>query len=279
MRNKLKELLGNILIVVLPKKTAKLTKKGISFNVKNEFSLIDRLMRNALLKNAEKKEDFNKLAEYHENFWKETGRKYFSNKENVLEDFFLPNGSLVFERLQNILNNQSQNFSTMVEIGTGDGVVLNYLKDKFPQVEKFVGIDMSKEQISVNKKNFEQIDKLEFVASEGFDWIKENGSGATIFFTSGGVLEYFTEQRLQELFHYLNTLDPVIFIAIEPIGLNDDFSINPNSRPYGHERSFSHDYARLFKNAGFSLWYEAKTPFNNKECHFSAFGASSVPFN
>ena len=279
MKNKLKEILGNILILVLPKKTAKLTKKGISFDVKHEFSLVDRLMRNVLLKNAEKKQDFNKLAEYHKNFWKENGIEYFSNQENTLEDFFIPNCSSVIERLQAILNEQAQNYTTMVEIGTGDGVVLNYLENMFPQIERFVGIDLSDAQTQINNKKFELSGKLEFVASDGFDWIKENGSAHTIFLTSRGVLEYLTEQRLQELFNYVHTLHPAIFVAIEPIGLTDDFTINPNSRPYGNERSFSHDYARLFKNAGLSLWYEAKTPYRNNEYHFTAFGASSTAFH
>ena len=273
MKKIIKEFIGTILVKLQPEKVETLIKKGISFNVKNELSLSERLMRSALLKNAEKNQDFNMLAEYHENFWKETGRKYFSEKENVLQDFFLSKSLIVFEELQDILKDTSQNFHTMVEIGTGTGDLLNYLTTEFPRIDRFVGIDLSVEQIDFNKKNYEQNIKMEFVAADGFDWIKENGTNNMIIFTSGGVLEYFTEQRLQEFFSYLNELGSTIFIAIEPIGANIDFTKNPNSQPYGVERSFSHDYVRLFSNAGFSLWHESKAPGKIHEDYFGIFGA------
>jgi len=273
MKKLIKELIGTMLVKLQPKKARELIEKGISFSVENEFNFTDRLMRMALLKNAEKNEDFNMLAEYHEKFWKETGRKYFSNKENVLKDFFLPNCLPVFEALQVLLKDKSQYYHTMVEIGTGNGDVLDYLSTKFSQIKRFVGIDLSIEQINYNKKKYEQNIKLEFVATDGFDWIKENGNSNMIFFTSGGVLEYFTEQRLQKLFYYLNKLDSTIFVAIEPIGVNIDFTKNPSSQPYGPERSFSHNYARLFQNAGFNLWFESKTLNTHKEYFFVAFGA------
>ncbi|HDZ07392.1 hypothetical protein LCGC14_0118870 [marine sediment metagenome] len=96
-----------------------------------------------------------------------------------------------------------------------------------------------------------------------------------IFFTSGGVLEYFTEQRLQAFFSYLNKLGSTIFIAIEPIGNNIDFTKNPSSQPYGVERSFSHDHARLFKNAGFNLWHQSKVEGYQNEAYFGVFRAEN----
>ena len=70
MKKIIKEFIGTILVKLQPEKVETLIKKGISFNVKNELSLSERLMRSALLKNAEKNQDFKMLAEYHENFWK-----------------------------------------------------------------------------------------------------------------------------------------------------------------------------------------------------------------
>ncbi|WP_324024160.1 class I SAM-dependent methyltransferase [Maribacter sp. BPC-D8] len=276
MKKIIKEFIGAFLVKLQPEKVETLIKKGISFNVKNELSLSERFMRSALLKNAEKNQDFNMLAEYHENFWKETGRKYFSEKENVLKDFFLPNCLPVFEKLHDILKDTHKEFHTMVEIGTGNGDVLDYLSSKFPQIERFVGIDLSVEQINFNQKLYDENIKIEFVAADGFEWIKENGTNNMIIFTSGGVLEYFSEQRLQKFFSYLNELGFSIFIAIEPIGANIDFTKNPNSQPYGVERSFSHDYLRLFKNAGFSLWHESKAPGKIHEDHFGIFGVMNT---
>ncbi|MEP4884541.1 hypothetical protein, partial [Maribacter dokdonensis] len=69
MKRQLKELTGAILVQLQCKKAESLIKKGISFNVGNELNFNERLMRAALLKQAEKNEDFNLLANYHKNFW------------------------------------------------------------------------------------------------------------------------------------------------------------------------------------------------------------------
>ncbi len=63
------------------------------------------------------------------------------------------------------------------------------------------------------------------------------------------------ESQLQELFSKINQLGKTIFIAIEPNGADHNFDTNPSSQLYGHEPSFSHNYPKLFKNAGFSLWH------------------------
>lgn len=93
------------------------------------------------------------------------------------------------------------------------------------------------------------------MAEDVFDWVKENGQSHTIFVTSRGVLEYFTEPRLQELLKEINGLGKIIFVAIEPNGSDHNFETNPNSQIYGNEPSFSHNYSKLFKNAGFILWH------------------------
>lgn len=85
------------------------------------------------------------------------------------------------------------------------------------------------------------------MTSDALDWVKEHGQGNTIFVTSRGVLEYFMEPRLQELFNEINRLGKTFFIAIEPNGANHNFETNPNSQLYGHEPSFSHNYPELFK--------------------------------
>ena len=50
----------------------------------------------------------------------------------------------------------------------------------------------------------------------------------------------------------------IIFFALEPNGIDLDFRVIPNSQIYGPEYEFSHDYPRLFKNAGFNIWHQSK---------------------
>ena len=117
---------------------------------------------------------------------------------------FLPNCTFIFDILKKELSNQSEEFNTLVEIGTGNGDVLNYLSSEFPKINRFVGVDLSLDQIEINNKKFNNNKRLEFVAADTFDWVKEHGQGYTIFVTSRGVLEYFLEARLQEFLNEIN---------------------------------------------------------------------------
>jgi len=276
MKKALKSFLGKIFIFFQPKKALQLSKMGMTLSVNNGLSLKNRLIRSELLSRAERIGDHETLAKFHNNFWVEKGHDFFSNNErSVLDGYFLPHCSYLIDELKKKLNEQSVNFKTMLEIGTGHGDVLNYLSSEFPKIRSFVGIDLSLDQINSNKEKYRENRRLKFEASDGLEWIMEHGESNMIVITSGGVLEYFTENRLKLLFDYLNNLGPTIFLAIEPIGIDIDFSIDPTSRPYGSERSFSHDYERLFKESGFKIWHQSKLPYKAKDHDFFAFCAIS----
>ncbi|NAS32277.1 methyltransferase domain-containing protein [Flavobacteriaceae bacterium R38] len=252
---------GNMMVLLRPEKARQLSKEGVTL-VLNNLSLTERLMRRAILKKVEKKEDFETLAELHQNYWTNQGSDFFEAMNDTFEKNFLPDCSFIFELLKKELSNQPKVFNTLVEIGTGNGNVLEYLSSEFPEIDHFIGIDLSPVQIDMNNKKFHEDQRLEFVASDGFEWVKKHGKANTIFVTSRGVLEYFTEDRLQTFLKEVDNLGKTIFIAIEPNGTDHDLKTNPGSQLYGPERSFSHNYPKLFKNAGFSLWHLSYKPFD-----------------
>lgn len=253
---------GNLLVTLNPKKAQQLSEKGMTLIMNNNLSKTERLMRRAILKKTEKNNDYDTLAKYHENYWTNQGSDFFSATNNYFEDIFLPDCSFVFELLKEELKTHPKSFNTLVEIGAGNGNVLNYLSNQFTEIDHFIGIDLSATQVDLNNKKYEAQKKLNFVASDGFEWVKKNGTSNTIFVTSRGVLEYFTEERLLDFLKTVNTLGKTIFIAIEPNGTDHNFNINPNSQPYGPERSFSHNYPKLFKNAGFNVWHVSQKPLD-----------------
>ena len=276
MKEKIKLLVGGFLIYIMPKKAAALANEGMTITNYETFSQIDRLMRNTILKKTEKDKDFDKLAELQRNYWLNQGAQYFARMNKSFQEAFLPDCAFIFDLLQQELEKETEHFNTLVEIGTGNGRVLNYLQSKFPQINKFIGIDLSQEQIDINTKNNAGNSKLEFVASDAYEWTKVNGSSYTIFVTSRGVLEYFTEKRLTEFLSTLNQIGNIYFVAIEPNGVDHDFSINPNSQPYGHERSFSHNYALLFEKAGFQFWHQStKHTDKANDYYFSFIGVKN----
>ena len=272
MKNKIKSILysflagtiGNILVFLQPKKARQLAENRITLIHKNKksMSIPERLMRAALVKKLDKIDDYDTIAKLNRDFWIDNAAtELFSETEDGFKTDFLPNCTFIFDLLKKELSNQSENFDTLVEIGTGNGDVLNYLSSEFPEIDHFVGIDLSLKQIELNDEKFKNNTKLEFVAEDAFDWVKDKGHSNTIFVSSRGVLEYFLEERLQEFLREINQLGKTIFIAIEPNGGDHDFEMNPSSQLYGNEPSFSHNYPRLFKNAGFNLWHFSQQPW------------------
>lgn len=271
MNNRLKSFLytfftgtfGNMLVFLRPKKAKQLSKDRILllFTDKNHLSIQERLMRGALIKKLEKVEDYEMIAKSNRDFWITKAPKLFLETEQAFNTHFLTNCTFIFDLLKEQLSNQSEEFKTLVEIGTGNGTVLNYLCSKFPDIDRFVGIDLSSEQTEINNKKYIHNEKLEFVAADAFDWIKDHGKTNTIFVTRD-TLEYFLEPNLQEFFIEVQKLGKIIFVAIEPNGSDHNFETQPNSQLYGNEPSFSHNYPKLFKNAGFTLWH-----FSRKSCN------------
>lgn len=275
MKNFIKNIVGHILITVMPKKAKELSNKGMTIDV--NLSSKDRLIRSALLEKAKKDKDFDSLYKFHQDFWENRGEEYFSTRKynKVLEDFFIPQCSFMLDLLKKQLQNEDEKYNMLIEIGTGEGTVLNYLSEKFPNIDRFVGIDLSVSQIEANKKTFNKSPKLEFVASDAFDWIKKNGQDHMIIITSNGVLEYFTQSRLQAFFDELNSIGKIIFIAIEPIGVDHDFLKNPDSEIYGSENSFSHNYAKMFKTSGFKIWHKSKITYSQSDLYMDFIGAKN----
>lgn len=219
-------------------------------------------MRAALVKKLDKIENHQTIRDQNRKFWEDkAATELFSETEDGFKTDFLPNCTFIFDILKTELSNASIEFDTLVEIGTGNGDVLNYLSEEFPKINRFVGIDLSPNQIEINNKKFKSNTNLEFVTADAFDWVKEHGHGNTIFISSRGVLEYFIEARLQEFLIEINKLGNTFFVAIEPNGSDHDFDITLNSQLYGNEPSFSHNYPHLFKNAGFSLWHSSQQPW------------------
>lgn len=263
---KLARIVGNILIFLLPKKALELSENRITLVHKNKknLNIVERLMRYALVQKLEKIEDHKTIAELNRKFWSnDEAIELFSETEDTFKTDFLPNCTFIFDLLKNELSSETEQFDTIVEIGTGNGDVLEYLSVEFPQINRLVGIDLSLNQIEMNKKRFKQNSKLEFVAADAVDWVKENGQSNTIFVSSRGVLEYFLEESLQDFLIDINKLGSTFFVAIEPNGADHNFETHPNTQLYGSEPSFSHNYPKLFKNAGFSLWHFSQKPWFN----------------
>ena len=248
--------LGNLLVVLRPNKVRQLSEKGLTLVLGDNLSASERLMRRAILKKIEKTEDHDKLSELHKTYWVKQGDDFVNNTQNNLENIHLPAYKTILDVLRNEVSKESITFGKLVEIGTGNGSVLNYLSSNYSDVEELIGIDLSKEQTKTNNITYNSNPKLEFIAGDVLDWIENQQDGNFVFFTFRGVLEYFSQHQLSRFFEKLNSLGNVIFYAIEPTDAEHNYEKYPNSKVYGVEGSFSHNYAKLFKDAGFKIWHQ-----------------------
>lgn len=247
----LKLMLGNLLIKFFPQKADQLKQSGMTLVIQDKMSKMERLMRAAILAEVEEKEDYSELSELHKNYWLNRGDDYFDLTDDNFKSVFMPDCSFIFDQLREKLGDEHE-YTRLVEIGTGNGDVLMYLSEKFPEMKEFYGIDLSAKQTAVNNKRLTRL-PVKFVAADGFEWVEQNGTPNTIYVTSRGVLEYFTQERLLAFFQMIMRQEPSMFVAIEPNDLDIDYAKDFDSRPYGNERSFSHNYKRVFERAGFDI--------------------------
>ncbi len=141
-------------------------------------------------------------------------------------------------------------FKTICEIGTGNGMVLDYLSNQLSMVNDFIGIDLNKEQILENLQNYNN-PKLKFVKSEIAEYVNKSCGNSTIF-VACGVFEYFTQNELEELFQLISKkVKPAAIAISEPINLDlkNDFL----SKPRGNI-AYSHNYPYLMKKYNYHIF-------------------------
>ena len=96
--------------------------------------------------------------------------------------------------------------------------------------------------------------RFTFVAADAADWVLTQGQPSTCFLSYGGVLEFFSQARLEQMWrHVAGSLAPSVVALVEPLAPDFDLARESRSRPYGLERSLCHNYPALLERYGFSI--------------------------
>ncbi|MFT5701026.1 MAG: SAM-dependent methyltransferase [Desulforhopalus sp.] len=254
IKDRIKNLIGGLFIIVLPQKAQAIAQEGFTLST-HKRSIIDRMIVFRMVQDKLTKNDFNALSTYHFNFWSSNNATSFhNNTTDRFKSIFLKHNTDVIDAMENILRHE-KSIDTLCEIGTGSGQVLFYLSNRLPGIKKFIGLDLSKNQI--NKLNISNTEpKIDFICENALSWIKNYGSKNTIFLTNMGVFEYFTQNDIEILLEHISTnLAPCIIVIIEPLAPDHDLKLQTTSKCFGGEYSFSHNYPYMFNNAGFNITY------------------------
>lgn len=132
-------------------------------------------------------------------------------------------------------------FHTICEIGTGNGMFLQYLSERFPEIWRFVGVDLNGDQIRENQETYKG-QRLEFDHAEITEWIQKQSENGTIFL-GNETFEWFTPREFEELLQCIRERVKPAAIAI--FACVDAGTLGKGvTRPRG-ALAFSHDYPHM----------------------------------
>ena len=223
---------------------------------RGRLSAADRLIVGALVHRALKAhQSIDHLAYLHCQLWNSDGiTSYHAEAEERFDLWFLPHHSSIVDELENNLNSLPHGvFHSLCEIGVGSGLVLDYLSRRMKPhgLSRFIGLDLSAAQVSINATRFPHCD---FITADACKWIPAHLAPGMIYFCCGGVLEYFPEIAVASLFSATVERSPVRWVMVEPVDAHHDFDAHEPSYPFGHEHTWTHNYKRLLVNAGLTIF-------------------------
>ena len=247
--------LGYALLPLYPQRAEKIAQETFTLFHDHSYQRhpLDNLLRAGLAHKAVRQQDNDQLATYHRDFWSgNEGTIYHETQQDKFEEVFLGHFAFTVDLLADILAANPQ-ITTLCEIGSGSGQLLDHLASQLPQIEQFIGVDLSPGVTEANRQRYPN-PKLTFIAADAHKWILEHGQPNWLFVSFRGVLEYFPQSDLEMLLSHIATqLQPAAFLAIEPIDRDHDLDHDPNSHTYGDDYSFSHNYPHLFQQTGYTL--------------------------
>jgi SAM-dependent methyltransferase len=242
---KIKFFIGKATLILKPSLKEKFLKG------KHPNTNIERMALATMVSTISKIGNNDEIAKIHRKLWESPDAFHFySSTDNRFD--------MTFELVRNNLTFVFEQFFEMgindrvVEIGCGTGKILDHLNKKY-NFKKLIGIDINASQIKLNQSKFEDDPKFQFVAGDAISWIENYHGLKTVYFTFGGVFEYFTENELKGIFENIKKSTPSAIFIFEPLAKDFDPNNEKHSRIFGSEQSFSHPYTKFAKEFGMEI--------------------------
>ncbi len=252
IRRALKFMICEHLVRLMPNRAKDICERAFD----PRWTPLDRLLLRGLYARTLRTGNQVELQRLLKNYWRGCeGSEFHQRKAHRFESAFLKHHAHIVDEIETILKKNPGTFNQLCEIGCGNGKVLQYLADRFQALDKFVGLDLSEEQIAENRETYRSAG-FEFYAGDAGQWITDHGQPSTIYFTYGGVLEYFAQPAIESLFAKVAQDSPTIFALVETIADDHDVDTQLESVVYGWELAFSHNYRHRLAGAGFRIRFE-----------------------
>ena len=197
-------------------------------------------------------------------YWKGgEGDQFYDAYPERFEQWFLKDHYPLVEAL--VAQAQILPMTQLVEVGCGDGRVLEHLAQRLPQLASLTGLDINPGIIARNQQSYAAHPRLKFESGDAQAWLLAHLSPNTILLTYGGVWEYFTQAELAQIFTHFRQLGaPSLIALVEPLGADFDVAQETQSRPYGLECSFSHPHRFLLETAGFEIVFDQEVILDHR---------------
>jgi len=253
-----KALAGSFLRVLNPRLAFEVDEKPFD----PEWGAGGKLIRNAHLLDAVQRRDHETLRRYFIHYWSSaTSAEFYEGFAHRFEDLFLRHHAIVADHIAGAIPLPGEEGARLVEVGSGDGRVLEWLSENLSGIDEFHGVDLNEREIEKCRETHRDSDRLFFHAGDLMEWLRAHPSPKTILVTNGGVLEYILRDELLALFREFRSLcSPCVIAITESIGNDHDLGKESESFPYGHEFAFSHNYPALLREAGFEIRWERDRP-------------------
>lgn len=260
-RNWLRYWAGQLLAACLPERR---DRQILAFTIPNpdgetRTPIADRLIRYYL--GHRHLDDPKTLEAMHRGFWQsQTPSDWYRLGAARHQSTHVPLFGPIFLSLRD--NLRDKGIRSVREFGCGDGRWLAWLAKHWPEVDDFVGIDLSAAQIEINRQRFPS---LRFEACELVEWAQSHAIGRCLYLTHCGVLEYLSQDSIDRLLSTLAAQSPGSLIAfVEPVDADMDLDLpDLPSRPHGDEFSWSHHYPARLRAAGCRIELQREVPMDH----------------
>jgi SAM-dependent methyltransferase len=253
--------IGELLLPLFRQRAAALKAGKLSLHpTRLEDLLIAGLVRRHLRRGT-----LDELIAMHDWFWSNSPAVRFHEfAETRFETFFLQHHVAIVPPLRAALSDERGSYHALCEIGCGSGRVLEHLATALNEIPRFIGLDLSPEQIARNRVRYAG-HPIEFEAADGAAWVATHAKPGWVFLTYGGVLEYFSRQKVFTLFSTISAaLAPALLVLVEPLSDEQPLGGAGDSTPFGTENTFSHDYVGLLHATQFAILFRTEQRFDNQ---------------
>lgn len=215
---------------------------------------LKRAIVTARLQRAQAKGDSAALQSALASFWRgESGDTFQHDGAEQRLRLFREHHAGIVDALADHLRKTGLRMTRLVEIGCGNGQVLAEVAGRLPDIATFVGLDINAAIVARNSADQPAGSRFSFLEADAGAWLAATPQPGTIVLSNGGVLEYFSQASFDSLLQALSHAAPAAIMLIEPVAPGHDLSRQPDSFPFGQERSFSHNHRSRLTHAGFDI--------------------------